>query len=334
LNLVIQSFGSESEYRRALLTVISFYAHAKTSVAAPTFLFTDSPGYFDGYLQGLPVTFFELTSEKIRTMRGHLDFLHRMKIAIIEESFLACGGNILYADSDTFFYSDPFALLNMVSARTSFMHLKEYRFESLTNMKLPAGAPFHAFVKCISEHEFSMPDGSRIKVNLDQYSWNAGVMMLDRTVLGLLPYVFALTDYFFKETQNHASEQYAFSVILQNHTDLHSCDQVVYHYWYRVKKKIVDDILKREFGPDFEKMNLEKKMASVMDLTKELPHILDEHIFTLRDKAIQAFCEDKFGDGFRFSIKALAKDPMDKVFLMDFGYHVRRWINNVLHPGR
>src|SRR5689334_14514320 len=107
-NLVLQSFGRENEYKRAILTIWSYFACSTAPLpASRVLLFTDNPGYFTAWFGGLPVSYVHLTPEKIKQMRGSIDFLHRMKIALIEESFQTLEGNILYADSDTFFTADP-----------------------------------------------------------------------------------------------------------------------------------------------------------------------------------------------------------------------------------
>ena len=98
--LVIQSFGNETEYRRAVLTVLSYYAFHRKQ-AQNTILYTDNPAYFSSLLQGLPVRFELLTPERIREMRGEIDFLHRMKIAMIEHAFEVSGEDILYTDLET-----------------------------------------------------------------------------------------------------------------------------------------------------------------------------------------------------------------------------------------
>jgi hypothetical protein len=88
VNLVIQSFGRDNEYRRAILTILSFYAHSSLKrEETKVLLFTDMPAYFSTFLEGLPVEYVLLTPEKIKSMRGEIDFLHRMKIAVIEEAF-------------------------------------------------------------------------------------------------------------------------------------------------------------------------------------------------------------------------------------------------------
>ncbi|WP_143434800.1 hypothetical protein [Hymenobacter roseosalivarius] len=103
--LVIQSFGRESEYRRALFSVLSFITFYRGDLALfEIVVFTDRPKYFEPYLKGVRVQYICLTQNKIASMRGHIDFVHRMKIAAIEEAFgLYAEANILYVDSDTFF---------------------------------------------------------------------------------------------------------------------------------------------------------------------------------------------------------------------------------------
>src|SRR5689334_15023080 len=96
--LVVQSFGKESEFRRAILCIWSFWLYRPDGVVV---LFTDRPSFFDQALSGRKVEYVHLTTEKIREMRGDIDFLHRMKIAIIEETFRLKKCNVLYVDSDT-----------------------------------------------------------------------------------------------------------------------------------------------------------------------------------------------------------------------------------------
>src|SRR5687768_13054444 len=106
--LVLQSFGKENEYKRAVLTIMSFYTHYSLPAdKSKVLLFTDNPGYFENYFEGLPVSYILLTPEKIKQMRGEIDFLHRMKIALIEEAFTLINGPLFYTDSDCFFIADP-----------------------------------------------------------------------------------------------------------------------------------------------------------------------------------------------------------------------------------
>ncbi|RYD57383.1 MAG: hypothetical protein EOP56_08735 [Sphingobacteriales bacterium] len=327
-NLVIQSFGRESELKRAILTILSFYAHTSQPVnETQVMVFTDNPDYFKAYLDGLPVRYSLLTAEKVKQMRGAIDFLHRMKIALIEEAFDTMDGDLLYTDSDTFFIADPTPLMQTLSPAKSYMHLWEYKFESIKDMPLPAGETFHAYLDVISRGPLKLADGTEMNVTPDLSSWNAGVMLLHRSHAAWLPDVYALTEQTYPGTKNHAAEQYAFSILLQTRTDLKPCDAVVYHYWYRIKKQIIDEFLGTELNTEWAKQPLDKKIAIVKNWIDILPHYFEEHVLTLRDNAIQTFNENKYREGYKWAMKALIKQPMgDKTFLKDVLYHLKRQV--------
>lgn len=323
--LVIQSYGNEREYKRAIFCILSYYAHS-TAEGVRIFLFTDAPDYFKNYLAELPIQYFLLTPEKIRSIRGEIDFLHRMKIAMIEEAFEKSGEDILYADSDTFFINDPSPLMKEVSPHVSFMHKHEYVFSTLKDMPVPAGEPFQAFYRLIRDNTFTNCNGTLIRISTDLSSWNAGVIFLHKEQKVLLDQVYNLTDQFYVPTLNHASEQYAFSVILQTMTTLKPCDSVIYHYWYRVKKTIVDEALSVEFGDRFLKKTRPERLTQIKKMTGLFPTLLESHILTLRDNAVQSFHENQFYKGYTFALRALLKNPRDAKFIADVLYHTKRLI--------
>ena len=159
--VVIQSFGKEHEYRRAILCIFSLYARLKNrSVDFETVIFTDRPAFFERFLNGLPVRFELLTAATIRQMRGPQDFLHRMKIAIIERAFDFGGDVLFYIDSDAFFLDDPTPVVTSITETNAFMHCREYAFDSLESMALPAGKPFHDFLHLLRAKTFTLHDGT------------------------------------------------------------------------------------------------------------------------------------------------------------------------------
>jgi hypothetical protein len=323
--LVTQSFGKESEYRRVVLAILSYYAHS-TNQTARTVLFTDAPIWFEPYFIGLPIDFILLTPKKVKEMRGEIDFLHRMKIALIEEAFQLYQTDILYFDSDTFFIADPMPFMAQLSPQKSFMHLCEYQFESIRNMPLPAGATFQAFVQLIEKKSFQLSD-RELPVTANMSSWNAGVMMLHNTHSSLIPDVYRLTDYFFPETKNHASEQYAFSILLQTKTQLSACDEMIYHYWYNIKKRIIDEFLPDEFSFILKKQSLPERLDFIRSITARLPAFFDNHLYSIKDNAIQSFNANDFLRGYNWAIKAIFAGAIkDKTFIKDVLYHLKRQI--------
>lgn len=321
--LVTQSFGREYEYRRVIFSILSFYA--VTDKTVPTVLFTDKPEYFERYFNELPIQYVLLTPDKITQMRGEIDFLHRMKIVLIEEALEIANTSILYADSDTFFLSDPSHYMKQLNKERSFMHIHEYQFEEVRNMALPAGKAAQAFIRYIEQETHFIP-GTNLKITAQMSSWNAGVIMLHHSNKQLIEKVYKLTDKFFPASESHASEQYAFSIVLQSITNLKPVDDVIYHYWYNIKKKIVDQYLEREL-PRIEQTDLNQKMLFVKKAVNILPTIFVNHIDSLKDSAIQAFNDNNYLNGLRWTCKAFFKGGLgDAQFVRDFMYHTKRRI--------
>jgi hypothetical protein len=142
--------------------------------------------------------------------------------------------------------------------------------------------------------------------------------------------VYSLTDQFYPPTQNHASEQYAFSIVLQTQTIVNPLEQIIYHYWYRIKKTVVDGELIKLLTPKFLSIPENKKFELTVKLVQKLPTLLDNHILILRDNSIQLFHENKFSKGFAYAVRALIKNPFDMNFFLDVGYHFKRWMKQLL----
>jgi len=327
VTIVALSFGDEREYNRSIFSLWSFYAHLSVQwEKAPALLFTDRAQFFERHLTGLPVTCITLSPSRIKEMRGHIDFVHRMKICAIEEAFSASDENLFYIDGDTFFISDCAALFTEVSETVSFMHTPEYAFHQLRDLPLPSGLPFHLVAEYIERNELIMADGSRCSFGLSLSSWNAGAILLHRSHKTCLPDVFKITDQLYSGTSNHASEQYAFSLVLQTRTQLKHCHQYVFHYWHRIKKRIADMFLLRHLNETWLNATQEEKIAAIGRWTKILPDHFDNHQLTWRDNAIQAFNEGRCREGNFWAIKALMKYPFSIAFLKDFLYHNKRFL--------
>ncbi len=330
--LLTQSFGKESEYRRAILAILSVFCYwEKPKEELQIVLFTDQPKFFNDWFKGLKVHYVSLTQNKIEKMRGEINFLHRMKITLIEETFrLFPQNDIFYIDSDTFFTASPLSIFNEINADTSFMHLKEYEFSFLKDLPLPAGETFQAFYRLIEQKEFKLSSlTKKLKITSHHSSWNAGVMCFHHTHYRFIEDVYKLTDYFYPNTQNHASEQYAFSIILQTNTQLLACENTVYHYWYRVKKEIIDHLLFQNSFKTLEKKSLNKKITSLKRLLKKLPKKLENNYLILLDNSIQSFNKNKFREGYLWYLKALAKQPLASLkILKDVLYHTKRLLIN------
>lgn len=325
ISVVIQSYGSVHEYKRAVFSIISFYAYSsKPKEQTEVVLFTDRPDFFEPFLKELPIKYVHLTHAKIKEMRGSIDFVHRVKIAAIEEAFSLTEGNILYIDSDTFFISDPVQWMDQLSAVNAFMHENEYPFKVMKEFKLPAGKTFHIFYDFVTSRSFFLHDGSELRISPSQISWNAGVILLHREHQSFLKDVYKLTDDFYPDTKNHGCEQYAFSIILDRNTHLSSCKEMIYHYWFPIKKPIADKFLKDKITEQWASLSLSQKQQQVRRWTYELPAVFETDVLMTQYHAIQLFNEDRLKKGIGYMIRAFAQDPFCWTFIKDSVYHIRR----------
>jgi hypothetical protein len=328
--LAIQSFGKESEYKRAAFTVFSLFAYRPIDNSVQVLIFTDAPEWFQRVLVDLPIQYIRLSPEKIKVMRGEIDFLHRMKIALIEEAFqLYPQHKLIYADSDTFFTANSDRILAQITPDCASMHLWEYQFAAMKDMALPAGKTFQAFYQLIQQQEFVLADATRIKISPQMSSWNAGLMFFHPEHKRFIPDVYSLTDQFYPSTENHASEQYAFSIVLQQQTRLIPCAAINYHYWYRIKKQIADEFLQDKFNDAFVVDSIENKLDLTKRWTQILPKLFEEHIWMLQDNAVQAFNENRFKEGYQWAFRVFLRKPFaNNCFFKDVLYHTKRLIFN------
>ncbi len=324
ITLVLQSFGRESEYKRAIFAIWSAWTHLETSIKV--ILFTDNSLYFKQYFEGQDVTYVNLSAAKIKSMRGEINFLHRMKIALIEEAFEIADTDLLYIDSDTYFTGSPHLEINETAKGIVHMHLPEYGFKSMKDLPLPSGINAHRFFELIDKNLFKLSNGEEISIDENFYSWNAGVMFLPKSVKKHLADVYTLTEQFFPPTQNHASEQFAFSIVFQRTFEIKPCDKVIHHYWYRVDKMIMDEWLGQMINLPWASRSLQQKLDFTHRHTAQLPKIVENHVLMLRDKAIQSFHEKKYMAGYSYSFCALMKSPLNRKFLFDLLYHTKKMI--------
>jgi hypothetical protein len=322
ITLVLQSFGKEYEYKRAIFAIWSVWTHFDAN--QKVILFTDNQAYFEKYFEGQEVTYINLSAAKIKSMRGEIDFLHRMKIALIEEAFKIANTHLLYIDSDTFFISSPQNEINETFNGVVHMHLPEYPFSSIPNLPLPSGINAHRFFELITKNSFKLSNDEEIKIDPDFYSWNAGVMFLPMAVRNHLADVYALTEQFFPPTQNHAAEQFAFSIIFQRSFTIKPCDNTIHHYWYRVDKIVMDEWLEQKINLSWAIISRQQKEDFMKKWTANLPRIIEKHVLMLRDRAIQAFHEKKYTTAYSYAFRAIVKAPMNKKFLYDILYHTKK----------
>lgn len=245
-NLVFLSYGSESEYYRAIFCVFSFLSWVESYAdQVRIVIYTDQPEFFKKYLVELNIEYFLLTPEILEDMLDHKGFIHRRKVAVIDQTFKDFPGEyVLFIDSDTFFISPSRTLLEGPATGESFMHKREYTIEkglafftSFNQGRYPA-----AFIEYISGRDFII-NGKSESFNQQDYSWNSGVLGLNKDFAIYMAGVYQLTDDFYANSKWFISEQMAFSLILQRTTSIKPADDFLLHYWGKRQKVLMDKLI-------------------------------------------------------------------------------------------
>lgn len=245
-SLVLLSYGNETENRRAVFCLLSFLSWTnKISNGISIVIYTDNISFFKKHFENIKINYVSLTIEMLKEMSGRSGFLHRSKVEVILQTFQKYPDNdVLFLDTDTFFYAKPTPLILQYKEGKSFMHKREYTiaqslsiFDSYGQQQYPA-----AFIKYISSQTFLVNNKPEV-FDTSDYSWNSGVLGLSKGFGAYMSDVLKLTDLFYENSEWFISEQLAFSFILQRHTSISSTDSLIYHYWPKYEKEFVDQFL-------------------------------------------------------------------------------------------
>lgn len=245
-NLVYLSYGNEREYKRTIFSILSFYTWCDSCLGSTRIIiYTDSPNFFQSYLNGRNIEYFYLTQTILKEMSGNEDFNHRRKVLVIDLTFKRYPVNdVVFIDSDTFFIENAQILLNKFESKKSFMHTREYRIKDAPSIFAVFNQEHFPkkFIENISGKAFKIGE-ELVFFSGEDYSWNSGVLGLSSDFSFYMPDVLNLTDDFYANSKWFISEQLAFSFILQRKTEIFSADGLIYHYWGKRQKELMDKLL-------------------------------------------------------------------------------------------
>ena len=328
---VILAYGKETELWRATFAILSFYAWYEGDLAdVQTVVFTDRPLFFAPYFEGLPVRFSRLTLVRQERMRGPQQYVHRVKVAIVEQVFQEHpNDNLLFCDSDTFFISKADSLLQRLQADVSFMHVREFTLADAVGIYAsfkPANQDEQPrkFIKLIESHSFVI-DSQEQHFRKTQYIWNSGVLGMHQSIGNLMPDILALSDAFYKSSGWITAEQIAFSLVLPIKTQVQPSNQYVLHYWGQQQKQFMDGLL-GDLDNQLRKLPLSKRLATAKGLTIKWAHMIRLHI--AREGALYSLAKGQMKAGVKCAAKVLIASPFDKIFTKDLVSAFRRGITD------
>jgi hypothetical protein len=244
-------------------------------------VYTDKPALFLKYKSDIPISTELLTKESLTEYKGKLDFVHRVKICIMQDCFNKYGCDIFYLDSDTYFTRPPRLLLAQISADTSVMNSDDYDLISADD--LYENKDWLLIRRVIRSQEYIVENKS-IKIPLTTRMWNAGVIGMSFKKAHLLNQVLDLCDQIYAQKKVFTAEQFAFSYFLQNKMQLISSEDVIFHYWKYFKPFNWRELYTyhfKKFFKQYGKANVKEQALQAFQLTLQHNELkLPEKTFT------------------------------------------------------
>lgn len=216
-------------------------------------LYTDDPACFGEELKFFNNPIIEiLTPELIKTWRGEIDFVHRVKVKILQHFYNSHSGSVVYCDTDTYCLQSIASLFQHVENGAVYMHTNEGVVNDTNNHALRKWRRF--LTKNNEVHGKSLDDVAGMAM------WNAGVIGLHSNKATLLKEVLDITDGIYPVFPKHTVEQFAFSYVFQKNGAITAADNFIFHYWDLKEYRIVLNEFYKS-NPGISLQEITKKMA-------------------------------------------------------------------------
>lgn len=218
--LIYQAYGSSDILNEALFSILSYL---RQPAGATVLVYTDNPAHFRAVLGELPgIRYEHIEPAQWRAWRGDIDFVHRVKIMVLQHAAAHYAGSLLYVDTDTIFTQSPAEIFDLLAQGQRFMHLGEGRLDN-------GNALNRKINRVLQASDTPALIGGPIGPATCMY--NAGVLGLRSLDAPLLAQVLALTEQLHRLYPKHVMEQLAFSVVWARQGPVREAAPWVYHYW-------------------------------------------------------------------------------------------------------
>jgi len=234
--IIYQAYGSKDIINEAIYSLLSYYKSTSDDVnnEVKIVIYADDIPAIDHYFSEKNLIYRPLTQELIMEWRGNIDFVHRVKIKILQDFFADYQeANILYVDSDTVFKTGPEQLFKSISEGKFVMHVMEGILKERANLILKK------LFKYLYFNDILLKNGEKIRVSLKTQMWNAGVLGINDSNKDILDKVLDFTDSLYPKFSKHIVEQFAFSYYFQTEGEIIPAGPIIFHYWNFKEFRIV-----------------------------------------------------------------------------------------------
>ncbi|MGV3459174.1 MAG: hypothetical protein ACO1N9_01840 [Flavobacterium sp.] len=254
--LVYLVYGGEDYNNEALYSLLSYYNH-HTGNENQVVIYTDNVDFFKRYLP-INTIYHELQKQTITEWKGDINFIHRVKIKMLQDVAEKYSGNILYLDTDTFFTKNTSDLFGEIAKGTVVLDKLEGPLKDN-----PGGIAkkMRTFLK--NQQSFIIPSFSGAIILTDNFTvYNAGIIGFNSGFSDKLQQILELTDVLYSGYRLFVMEQIAVNYFAQQHSPPKTAENYIHHYWYFKEFRAV---LKHFFDHN--------KSKSFTELQKEISRI-------------------------------------------------------------
>jgi hypothetical protein len=222
--VLFQAYGNEqvlAECRFALMQLLNHNNPDEFTIV----VYTDNESYLKHEL-GLfkHKTIRKILPGEINDWKGGINFVHRVKIKILQDFFTNNSGNVIYCDTDTCCTQSLRHIFEGISKGDFYMHLNEGQISRRGSIDARKWDNFFKKnAELLRENLLLHPEKTCMV--------NAGVIGMNSTKAYLLEQVVSITDIIFPKFPRHNAEQFAFSYVLQQNGKVLCADKEIFHYW-------------------------------------------------------------------------------------------------------
>ncbi len=224
MNIVYLVFGTKIEnYQQAYFSIFTALLHKNDD--DKIIVITDDStlfGFFEGKIETIVIN-----QDTIRDWEGPHQFFWRVKIKalqLVAQKYPQ--DSILYLDSDTFFYKNTEVLLTALQNGNQFMHLNEGKLSQLSSK-----------TEKLMWKQMKGKSYENIIINENVAMWNAGLIGVSQRHFECLDLTLRINDAMCADgVTRRLIEQFAFSLGLNQYSELQPADHIVGHYWGNKKQ--------------------------------------------------------------------------------------------------
>ena len=219
MNIVYLVFGTKIEnYQQAYFSIFTAQLHKNDD--DKIIVITDDSSLF-GFFENIIETIF-INQDTIKDWEGPHQFFWRVKIKalqLVAQKYPE--DSILYLDSDTFFYKNIEVLRSALQSGQHFMHLDEGKLSQLSSK-----------TEKLMWKQMKGKSYENIIINENVAMWNAGLIGVSQKHFECLDLTLRINDAMCADgVTRRLIEQFAFSLGLNQYSELQPADHIVGHYW-------------------------------------------------------------------------------------------------------